>query len=180
MNMTGKLMRERFGQVELYSNEEYLRRWALARSVLDEQDVDILLIVDCTREGHDTWFTGRKYVDTVIVPRDDVIYAILHREYDEKVFPGRLDSVDYRRYVKQRAPEIKREGLRYVNDPGANGIAELISRYAPKRIGLVNCRLLTHDLKTALNTKMPTIQSQKAKAKCHKNQKSLGGIDYFY
>ncbi len=158
MNMTGKLMRERFGQVEFYSDAEYLRRWALARSVLDEQDVDLLLIVDSAREGHDTWFTGRKYVDTIIVPRDDVIYAVLHREYDEKVFPSRLDSVDYQRYVKQREPEIQREGLRYLNDLGACGVAELISRYSPKRIGIVNCRLLTHELKKTLNTKLPGVE----------------------
>ncbi len=155
MNLYGKIMRDRYEQVEYYSSAEYRRRWEVCRSVMEENDVDLLLIVDAARECHDTWVTGRRLLDTIIIPKCGDILGILGREYDEECFPVRTDVTDYRRYTKQKEPFRALDGLRFINYPGPEGIAKRIAGYAPAKIGLVNSRLLGYELKCALSSLLP-------------------------
>ena len=158
MNLYGKIMRDRYEQVECYSPAEYRRRWALCRRIMAENGVDLLLIVDAARESHDTWITGRKFTDTIIIPKYGDILGILQREYDEDCFPVCTDVTDYRRYTMQRPPFESLDGLRFLNYPGPEGIAKLISAHAPTKIGLVNKRLLSYELKAALGEQLPGIE----------------------
>ncbi len=148
-------MRGRYAQVELYPQAEFTRRWDIARSVMNEANVDVMLVVDAARESYDTWFSGRKMIDTVIIPKENDIIAVLHREYDESCFAADLEGVDYRRYTKQKAPDFEREGLRFINHPGQKGLAELLKKLGAKKIGLVNKRLLTKALKDAVTGLIP-------------------------
>lgn len=155
MNLNEKNMRGRYSQVDYYPQEEFERRWAAARKVLEESPAEIMLIVDAAREGYDTWFANRKYADMVIVPKEGEIIVVLHREYDESHFEAEEITEDYGRYTKQRKPDIEHKGLRFINYPGPKGIAKLLHDFGEKKIGLVNRRLLTKALKEAVYEEIP-------------------------
>lgn len=159
MNREQWIMRDRYEQADCYSEQEYKRRWDVARRIMAEHDADVLLVLDAAREGHETWFTGRKNVETVIVPREGDILAVLCREFDERIIPFCPEKADYSRYVKQKAPYVEYPGLKYINYPGPADCAKLIARYAPKRLGIVNARLLGHELKAALDELLPGLET---------------------
>ncbi|MBR6239744.1 MAG: M24 family metallopeptidase [Clostridia bacterium] len=162
MFFENKNMRLRSMQVDLYTDSEYQRRWEIARSVIRDKNADLMLILDCAREGYDTWFSGRKMVDTIIVPLEGDITAFLHREFDESCFDD-ISGVDYSRYTKQKKPDRELKGLAFKNLTGPDAVVDAILSAGAKRICLINSRLLTHSLKTGLEKEIPGLEIIDAK-----------------
>ena len=156
------LMRDRYEQVDCFSNEEYARRWSLTRTIMAQHGVDLLLVLDAAREGHDTWLTGRKNVELVIVPQEGDVVAVLQREYPEDTLSFDPTVVDYRRYVKQKAPWVNRPGLTFIHYPNGDQLVQILEGYKPEKLGIVNQRTLSHELKTALDTRLSDIEIGRA------------------
>lgn len=55
MKLTDRKMLERFEQVLFFGKEEMERRWALARSVMEEQQADYLMVLEGSYEGYNHW-----------------------------------------------------------------------------------------------------------------------------
>lgn len=159
MILQGKKMRDRYEQVEMYSTEEYRRRATVVREEMKKKGVDVLVILDCTKESHDHWLTGKEFLNCVIVPSEGDIVGVLLDEIDESGFTDDGKDVDFERYVHQRYFVTNAEGVRFINRISEAGLAALIKEMtADQKVGIINKPYLTCALDSALRKVMPDLE----------------------
>lgn len=158
MILEGKIMRDRYEQIELYSKEEYRRRAVVVRDEMKKKKVDVLIILDCAHESHDHWLTGKELLDYVIVPIKGEIVGVLADEIDENKYEETASNLDFDRYVHQRSFITYADGIRFVNRANDSILAELIKAMGGKNIGLIKPRYLTCSLDQALKQVIPDVQ----------------------
>lgn len=136
MNYCGKNMVGRYEQVELFSKAEYARRLAGIRRVMQEQQVEATLFLECGEETYDHWLTGRRYLDLMIVPENGEAVGICLGELNEALC-DEPDQTDFGRYILQKKPDPVCDGIRIIGHASDRYLAGIIAAAKPKRIGLV-------------------------------------------
>lgn len=136
MNYFGKNMVDRYEQVELFSAAEYARRLRGVRQVMQDQQVEVCLFLECGEETYDHWLTGRRYLDLMIVPAEGEAVGVSMSELNEQLC-NQPNHTDFGRYIMQKAPAVCCDGFRIIGHPSDRYLASIIAATGPRRIGLV-------------------------------------------
>lgn len=81
-------MLDRYEQVDMYSRDEFIRRWTLTRRIMQEHDCQALLVCSAASEGFDQWLTGVHNAALAILPMEGPTVAVL----TGCVWDGRTDN----------------------------------------------------------------------------------------
>ncbi len=158
MNYYQNTMVNRYEQVELFSPAEYRRRLQGVRDIMQQQDVQMALFLECAEETYDHWLTGRRFLDYILVPQQGEALAILYSELNEASCAA-SQGTDYGRYLLQRAPAVPPcDEIRFLNRLPDAEFAALISAYAPARIGLILPDHMNAALYDAITAKLPNVE----------------------
>ena len=156
MDLITKTMFERYEGVNYFSKAEYERRYRLVRSVMNDQGVDLLLILNASDWGYDLWLSGWTPAETIVVPPEGEILISHVHEFDTGLLgPGHREDITN---VSEPSLNPYQAGLRYKEYLMDDEIAGIIARYSPKVIGLTNERELTFKLKTLIEDAVPGVK----------------------
>lgn len=154
MIYSGKEMVNRYEQVELFSRQEYARRLDGIRKIMKENGADVMIFPECAEETYDHWLMGRSYLELMIVPRAGEALGICMGEIDESLCKN-ADEADFGRYIFNKTPDYKCDGVKIVGRPSDKWLADYICSFSPSRIGVVRPENLTASLYDEIIKKVP-------------------------
>ena len=93
MDYPGKLMTDRYEQVQLYSKAEFARRRDCILNVMKENDIRAVWFTECAEEAYDEWLTGRRYLENMLVTDDGRVLGI-RRNMPADIFTAHEDAPD--------------------------------------------------------------------------------------
>ncbi len=83
MDFYSKKMVNRYEQIQGYSEQEFERRWNAVRTMMKQQDVGVLLVIEGYWEGETQWLLGlenTRRCDYVVIPEEGELTAVFGRK----------------------------------------------------------------------------------------------------
>ena len=126
MKLTDRKMLERFEQILFFGKEEMERRWALARSVMEEQQADYLMVLEGSYEGYNHWFMGNRECEAILIPKEGEITVVLGKNISKDKEYQWSRPADFDKWIARKPVQSVHENLHFVDSFDARDIKKAV------------------------------------------------------
>lgn len=142
MKLTDRKMLERFEQILFFGKEEMERRWALARSVMKEQQADYLMVLEGSYEGYNHWFMGNRECEAILIPKEGEITVVLGKNISKDEEYRWSRPTDFDKWIARKPVQSVHENLHFVDSFDARDIKKDCPDKENLRIAMIHPEVL--------------------------------------
>ena len=142
MKLTDRKMLERFEQVLFFGKEEMERRWALARSVMEEQQADYFMVLEGSYEGYNHWFMGNRECEAILIPKEGEITVVLGKNISKDEEYRWSRPTDFDKWIARKPVQSVHENLHFVDSFDARDIKKGCPDKENLRIAMIHPEVL--------------------------------------
>lgn len=156
--LSEKPMIGRYEQVDVFSADEYQRRVNGVRHIMRNNNIDLLIFLECAEEAYDQWLTGRRMLQYMLVASSGDLTGTLSADSADRSMRKTEDDIFSHYRIHKDAPKPY-SSLHLLPQLTGRELAERVAAHRPQKIGYVLPENMTKSLADALAGLLPGVQS---------------------